>query len=1114
MKKIIFLLQFLFWGISFSVAQDWQQQEFVIGTFWDPRLSTSTDLTNTAQVELDKASYNLAKNAYFNLLTGYQDGDRVVNTFAGMQYALNIANSVGLKYLIRDNRVKTNVSLTDINDIVKNVTIDYKGLNATLRTTMLGYNIKDEPNAANIDQIKNYIEDFYSYDPTKLAYVNLLPVYGFESYSEYESYLDSYISCFPYSNSVISFDHYFTKDFYYNLKIVKQKAGNKPLWVYPNSTHMIGTHAPTSSSLLLQSFAPLAYGAKGLVYFTYEKPNTQKWLIDFGLDGWDLSLNNYRSDVTEFSAIGDFDGDGKVDFSVKADDGTWKIDYASNGFAGWDFITSGYGLSDAHPVPADYDGDSICDLSVKTDDGRWLIDYASNGFTGWDFITAAVYGKSDAYPVPADYDGDGKCDLSVKTDDRRWLIDYASNGFTGWDFTTSGYGLSDAHPVPADYDGDGKCDLSVKTDDRRWLIDYAYNGFTGWDSIKFGYGLSDAHPVPADYDGDSICDLSVKTDDGRWLIDYAYNGFTGWDITSTDRGGVFYEGVPADYNGDGKADMALRGLPAFQNALIDNSGNPSGLYSTAKSINQYIASLVGPMTMKCEHIGAYHKRLPENDNLNDRDLLSSQDIVVDVNNDNVLIGIFKETDEIYYLLIVNKDSNPIVNCTLSLRGNFVNNVYFTECFNKSDTAFKTLYSSFSLYDNTTQFAVPDGLLGGEGRLLKFIKKTAHTKQDFDGDGVSDIYEKTDSGNWFIDLAIDGFCNWNFSTTAKYGGKDAHPVPADYDGDGKCDLSVKTDSGNWKIDYAYNGFTGWDFITSGYGLSDAHPVPADYDGDGKCDLSVKTDDRRWKIDYAYNGFTGWDFITSGYGLSDARPVPADYDGDGKCDLSVKTDDRRWLIDYAYNGFTGWDFTTYGYGLSDAHPVPADYDGDSICDLSVKTDDGRWLIDYASNGFTSWDFITAAAYGKSDAYPVPADYDGDSKCDLSVKTDSGIWKIDYASNGFTGWDLNCSGLSSLKSINPIENLISNSNYTFPDVLIDEDGSLQKNAFKIYPNPVFDILKISGNIQNAFITVFDLSGNIVYYKRNNENQINISAIPAGIYVIKIKTQEIVFISKFEKK
>ena len=53
----------------------------------------------------------------------------------------------------------------------------------------------------------------------------------------------------------------------------------------------------------------------------------------------------------------DFDGDGKADLAVKFDGGTWRIDYAANGFGAWDWSGGAYGGHDAQPVPADYDGD-------------------------------------------------------------------------------------------------------------------------------------------------------------------------------------------------------------------------------------------------------------------------------------------------------------------------------------------------------------------------------------------------------------------------------------------------------------------------------------------------------------------------------------------------------------------------------------------------------------------------------------------------------------------------------------------------------------------------------------------------------------------------------------
>jgi hypothetical protein len=94
-------------------------------------------------------------------------------------------------------------------------------------------------------------------------------------------------------------------------------------------------------------------------------------------------------------------------------------------------------------------------------DGIWRIDYAANGFAGFDVAIPANLGSLTLTGVPADYDGDGKADLAVKTADGRWQIDYASNGFGQWDVVYSGYGGGDVIPCPADYDGDGKTDFAL-----------------------------------------------------------------------------------------------------------------------------------------------------------------------------------------------------------------------------------------------------------------------------------------------------------------------------------------------------------------------------------------------------------------------------------------------------------------------------------------------------------------------------------------------------------------------------------------------------------------------------------------------------------------------------
>ena len=257
----------------------------------------------------------------------------------------------------------------------------------------------------------------------------------------------------------------------------------------------------------------------------------------------------------------DYDGDGKDDISIKADDGRWLIDYASNGFGSWDAIFTGYGGTDSIAVPADYDGDGKDDLSIKTNAGNWSIDYASNGFGSFD-ATFPGYGLAESRPVPADYDGDGRADLSChSTSTNQWRIDYASNGYGVWDQTLFGYGGSENRETQADYDGDFRADVSVHSITQgKWNIDYAWNGFGSWNSSFGGFGFSENRETPADYDGDGRADISVRAETGpqNWCIDYASNGLGSWNVCYPGYGGSDTTPVPADYDGDGRADLAIR----------------------------------------------------------------------------------------------------------------------------------------------------------------------------------------------------------------------------------------------------------------------------------------------------------------------------------------------------------------------------------------------------------------------------------------------------------------------------------------------------------------------------------------------------------------------------
>jgi hypothetical protein len=250
---------------------------------------------------------------------------------------------------------------------------------------------------------------------------------------------------------------------------------------------------------------PGDYDGDGLTDRAIRIAQNGVWNIDYGKTGFNGFEAGFVSNWGNSSSIpvpADYDGDGKTDLAIfnnySGNVSGYVIDYSSNGFNGQDFNSWYRGLlpSDT-PTPADYDGDGKADLSIKNIGGHWGIDFAVDGFNGYNAIYTG-FGGSSFVPAPADFDGDGKADLVVM---------HKASGGSGWgmDFSANGFGTIEvwrnAHitysytkPMPSDYDGDGFADIAVKNDDGYWAIDYAVNGFGNWDMVSGNWGDASAQP--------------------------------------------------------------------------------------------------------------------------------------------------------------------------------------------------------------------------------------------------------------------------------------------------------------------------------------------------------------------------------------------------------------------------------------------------------------------------------------------------------------------------------------------------------------------------------------------------------------------------------------------
>ena len=87
----------------------------------------------------------------------------------------------------------------------------------------------------------------------------------------------------------------------------------------------------------------------------------------------------------------------------------------------------------------------------------------------------------------------------------------------------------------------------------------------------------------------------------------------------------------------------------------------------------------------------------------------------------------------------------------------------------------------------------------------------------------------------------------------------------------------------------------------------------------------------------------------------------------------------------------------------------------------------------------------------------------------------------------------------------------NYMFVYIIRDEYEGIDKNItdeshFSLYPNPVKDQLTLSfaeGNTPES-VELYDLQGRLVGMKRNNMETIDMSAMPSGVYMLRVTLKD----------
>jgi hypothetical protein len=246
--------------------------EFPIGLFWPPHPYASTA---DRFAEIKYAGFDF-------VISGNYAGDG--NIF---QYQLGLARDAGLQLLISDDIQIRNMSrwfsISDTTTDFLSVTpAEASALYIRARdaygpySSLAGFNFYDEPGAGWFATLAKALAISRELAPQLLPYINLLP-------SDDPSYYRNFVDVVK--PSLISFDRYpllaegqEDANYFHNWAIVRDAAlhGDIPSWVYIQTLAYNNHREPTAAELLWQINISLAYGAKGIQYFTYWTPEAAR----------------------------------------------------------------------------------------------------------------------------------------------------------------------------------------------------------------------------------------------------------------------------------------------------------------------------------------------------------------------------------------------------------------------------------------------------------------------------------------------------------------------------------------------------------------------------------------------------------------------------------------------------------------------------------------------------------------------------------------------------------------------------------------------------------------------------------------------------------------------
>jgi len=280
-------------GAGFAPSEEWSPKSYPV-SFWcgppDPYITVER--------------YRQVAEAGFNYLMPPCEG---ASTVERNRKILDTAKATGLKAFLQDSRMPFAITgSADAKSKLDAIVADY-----AKHPAFAGYFLTDEPGSAAFKGLGEVVAYLREKDPKHPAYINLFPNYASPDQLGEATY-DLYVSHFirdvkPFA---VSYDHYnFLKsgdrpEFFANLDSVRSLAlaNQLPFWQIVLSVPHGGYRPLNEAEKRWEAMQTLAYGAKGLMYFTYWTPSDKSFEWGPAIIGHDANPTPQYVEVKRINA--------------------------------------------------------------------------------------------------------------------------------------------------------------------------------------------------------------------------------------------------------------------------------------------------------------------------------------------------------------------------------------------------------------------------------------------------------------------------------------------------------------------------------------------------------------------------------------------------------------------------------------------------------------------------------------------------------------------------------------------------------------------------------------------------------------------------------------------